>query len=89
MGDVDKIEEVRESVCETPQTSTRHCSQELRMPRFTRVGPGLWSNCDLASNGTYVSRVSADTADRVGASFLERVRLCCHREGAQIEHMLK
>ena len=32
-GDGDKVEEVRESVSETPQTSTRHRSQELRMSR--------------------------------------------------------
>ena len=85
-GDGDKIQEVRESVCETPQTSIRHRSQELRMLRFTGVGPGLWSNCDLASNSTYVGSVSADTVDRVEVSFLERVR---HREGAHIEQMLK
>ena len=88
-GDGDKVEEVRESICETLQTSTWHRrSQELRMSKFTGVGPGLWSNCDLASKSRYVSNVSADTADRVGASFLERVRLFCHREGAHIEHML-
>ena len=82
-GDGDKVEEVRESVCETPQTSTRHRSQALRMSRFTGVGRGLWSNCDLASKSIYVSSVSAVIFDRVGASFLERVRLCGHREGAQ------
>ena len=89
MGDSDKVEEVRESVCEIPQTSTRHRSQELRMSRFTGVGPGLWSNCDLASKSIYVGSLSAVTVDRVGASFLERVRLCSHLEGAHIEHMLK
>ena len=56
MGDGDKVEEIRESVCETPQTSTRHRSQELRMSRFTGVGPGLWSNFDLASKSRYVGR---------------------------------
>ena len=35
-----------------------------------------------------VGSVSPDTVDRVEVSFLERVRLCCHREGAHIEHML-
>ena len=58
------------------------------MSRFTGVGPGLGSNCDLASKSWYVGSVSADTVDRVGASFLERVRLCCHREDAHIENML-
>ena len=87
-GDGDKVEEVRESVCETPQTSTRHRSQALRMSRFTGVDPGLWSNCDLATKSGYVGSVSAVTVDRVGASFLERVRLCCHREGAHIETLL-
>ena len=88
-GDGDKVEEVRESVCETPQTSTRHRSQALRMSRFTGMGPGLWSNCDLASKSIYVGSVSAVTVDMVGTSFLERVRLCGHREGAHIEHVLK
>ena len=55
-GDGDKVEKVRESVCETPQTSTRRHSQALRMSRFTGVGPGLWSNCDLASKSRYVGR---------------------------------
>ena len=55
-GNGDKVEEVRESVCETPQTSTRCRSQELRMSRFTGVGPGLWSDCDLASKSRYVGR---------------------------------
>ena len=63
--------------------------QELRISRFTGVGPGLWSNYDLALKSPYVGSVSADTVDRVGTSFLERVRLCCLREGAHIEHMLK
>ena len=49
----DKVEEIRESVCETPQTSTRHRSQESR---FTGVGPGLWGNFDLASKSRYVGR---------------------------------
>ena len=56
-GDGDKVEEIRESVCETPQTSTRHRSRELRMSRFTGVGPGLWSNFDLASKSRYVGRL--------------------------------
>ena len=88
-GGSDKVEEVRESVCETPQTSTRHRSQALRMSRFTGVDPGLGSNCDLASKSIYVGSVSAVTVDRVRASFLERGRLCGHLEGAHIEHMLK
>ena len=50
----DKVEEIRESVCETPQTSTRHRSQESR---FTGVGPGLWGNFDLASKSRYVGRL--------------------------------
>ena len=88
-GDSDKVEEVRESVCETPQTSTSHRSQESRMSRFTGVGLGLRSNCDLASKSIYVGSVSTVIVDRVGASFLGRGRLCGHLEGAHIEHMLK
>lgn len=37
----------------------------------------------------YVREVSADTAERVGASFLERVQMCLQRKGAHFEHMRK
>ena len=35
----------------------------------------------------YVREVTADTAERVGASFLERVQMCLERGGAHFEHM--
>ena len=81
-GDGDKVEEVRESVCETPQTSTRHRIQAFRMSRFTGVGPGLWSNCDLASKSIYVGSVSAVTVDSVHSGVPEYAArelqtLCC------------
>ena len=37
----------------------------------------------------YVREVPADTAERVGASFLERVQMCLQREDAHFEHMRK
>ena len=66
-GDGDKVEEVQESVCETPQTSTRCRSQELRMSRFTGVGPRLGSNCDLASKCRYVGRHLSTGWERVSS----------------------
>ena len=35
----------------------------------------------------YLHEVSADTAERVGASFLERVQMCLERVGAHFEHI--
>ena len=37
----------------------------------------------------YVQKVSADTAERVGLSFLERVQMCRQRGGAHFEHIRK
>ena len=36
-----------------------------------------------------VREVSADTTERAGASFLERVQMCLQRKGAHYEHMRK
>ena len=33
--------------------------------------------------------VPADTTDRLGASFLERVQMCLERGGVHFEHMRK
>ena len=44
-GDGDKVEEVRESVCETPQTSTRHRSQARQVVPLT----SLW--CPRQAHG--------------------------------------
>ena len=39
--------------------------------------------------GVRLREVTADTADGVGASFLERVQMCLEDGGAYFEHMRK
>ena len=82
-GGSDKVEEVRESVCETPQPGAEDVN-------VYGSGPGTREQLRLSvEEYPYVGSVSAVTVDRVGASFLERGRLCGHLKGAHIEHMLK
>ena len=65
--------------------NTRNCKSSESIEEVSEY----MSMIMIMSSSKYVREVSADTAERAGASFLERVQMCLEHGGAHFEHINK